>query len=393
MKTLALLVALLLAAVPVFGATIPGTIVASKVTTGNTANTFSIGDTGEMLGTTKQVPNSTSMMAITPERRSIGMTCYVVDEDNEYRLVGGIDNTNWVLLQHYVPQPPPTPVTNYIIAGWWTNDTFIQEYFRTNIWIDQYMSNWFATNYNVYSWPTNIYTTNIIDLDNYISNYWATNWSVFPNYVSNYFWTNITAAVTNIIYNWASSPVNFDSITVTNGITNLSLTPLTLLSAGGAKRIVSIPNAAGYIYNNGSGTFSYQDVETIISNYWYIKNGDLIISNLYVIRSLIFTNYGTLATATNTAPTASGTNQWLMTLASDGAVTNTTGPGWVTYTLSSGTTNRYYWIGQSWWRPIGNATSNDAPAGVLFIPSNKVAKLDIENLAGQTNYSCAVQRP
>lgn len=91
------LLGLVLQPTPTFPAAIPGTLVASKITAGNTLDTFSIGDTAEMGGTPKQVADITARDAITTERRTEGMTCWVIDESNEYRLVGGIANANWTL--------------------------------------------------------------------------------------------------------------------------------------------------------------------------------------------------------------------------------------------------------------------------------------------------------
>lgn len=74
---------------------IPGTIVAAPITTGHTDNTFPIGDSNEMLGGHHAVANVIARNAITTLRRIEGMTCWVVDQQKLYRLVGGIDNSNW----------------------------------------------------------------------------------------------------------------------------------------------------------------------------------------------------------------------------------------------------------------------------------------------------------
>lgn len=77
---------------------IPGTIVAAQITTGNTANTFSIGDTNEMQGGHHSVATLVDRDAITTERRVEGMTCYVTATVTTYQLQGGITNANWVAL-------------------------------------------------------------------------------------------------------------------------------------------------------------------------------------------------------------------------------------------------------------------------------------------------------
>ena len=72
-----------------------GTVVAAPVTTGNTANTFSIGDTNEMQGGHHSVATLTDRNAITAERRREGMTCWVAANSKLYRLVGGTGNSSW----------------------------------------------------------------------------------------------------------------------------------------------------------------------------------------------------------------------------------------------------------------------------------------------------------
>ena len=54
----------------------------------------------------RSVANTTERNLISMDRRKLGMIVYVIDEDKEYKLLGGLENTNWV----YVP------VTEYEIA-------------------------------------------------------------------------------------------------------------------------------------------------------------------------------------------------------------------------------------------------------------------------------------
>lgn len=91
---LAILIALVVAA---NGAPIPGTIVAGPMTTGDTANTFATALTFEIQGSDKQEADIAARDAISADRRTEGMTCYVIGETNLYRLVGGIANANWML--------------------------------------------------------------------------------------------------------------------------------------------------------------------------------------------------------------------------------------------------------------------------------------------------------
>lgn len=90
-------ISLAVSALVALGAAIPGTIVTSKITTGNTVNTnYAIGDTSEMAGTEKQAANAAARLAIPAARRTEGMTCWQSDTGEVWRLVGGINNTNWL---------------------------------------------------------------------------------------------------------------------------------------------------------------------------------------------------------------------------------------------------------------------------------------------------------
>lgn len=336
---------------------------------------------------------------------------------------------------------------NYYPETFITNNTVLSNYWTTNIFTDTYVSNYFLdyvfftntfytnvyyTNVLTYTFPTNYYFTNIVNNNNYVSNYFWTNvynTAYFSNY---YYYTNyLLSAYTNYytntflvsgpyIANLAGLGTNvglvgltviadsnfvaqagFDGVQLwannllvnnTATVDELDATEIYLSGVANRNRVLGT-DALGKIVPTNITTVVNFNVESNLYVTNLVTAKTAFFTNIIVVQSFINTNYGTLATATNTAPTASGTNQWVQTLASDGSVTNTTGPGWVTYTLKSGTTNRYYWIGDASWVPIGDLTSNLAPSGVFFIPSNKTAKIDIENLAGQTNYSCALQRP
>jgi len=72
-----------------------GTIIAAQVTTGDTVNTFPIGDENEMLGGHHSVQQLSDRDAIPAQRRVEGMTCYVVVTQRTFQLVGGTNNGNW----------------------------------------------------------------------------------------------------------------------------------------------------------------------------------------------------------------------------------------------------------------------------------------------------------
>lgn len=88
-------VALILAAIPAAATPIPGTVVAAKVTTGDTVNVFPVADVNELLGGPKEVADLAARDAIPAERRREGMTAWVIAEQQEYRLIGGTANANW----------------------------------------------------------------------------------------------------------------------------------------------------------------------------------------------------------------------------------------------------------------------------------------------------------
>ena len=73
-----------------------GTIIGSGVTPGTSTLTFASAWEDEISGGYKVVADATGRNAITPERRVVGMPCYVISENKTYRLVGGILDANWV---------------------------------------------------------------------------------------------------------------------------------------------------------------------------------------------------------------------------------------------------------------------------------------------------------
>lgn len=86
---------LLLSAVTAWADAIPGTVISSKVTTGNTVNTFPVLDVTEALGGHREVADVAALDAIPAERRREGMTVWVIAEQKGYRLIGGTANANW----------------------------------------------------------------------------------------------------------------------------------------------------------------------------------------------------------------------------------------------------------------------------------------------------------
>lgn len=74
-----------------------GTTVASKIVPSDSLDNYATHDEEYGVGGHRSVINITQRDAISAEKRKAGMTVYVNDEEKEYRLVGGIENTNWKL--------------------------------------------------------------------------------------------------------------------------------------------------------------------------------------------------------------------------------------------------------------------------------------------------------
>jgi len=86
------------------GTPLPGTVIAAEITTGNTDNTFSIGDTNLMQGGHHSVTTLSERDSIAMERRRVGMTCWVSGTVNlNYQLFSGTNNADWIVAT------PPAP--------------------------------------------------------------------------------------------------------------------------------------------------------------------------------------------------------------------------------------------------------------------------------------------
>ena len=112
-----------------------GTVISAQITTGDTANTFSIGDTNLMQGGQHSVTTIEERDAITTERRREGMTCWVAGTVNTaYRLTGGTLNYNWhevttagtttlaALSDVSIPSPETNQVLTYNGSLWVASD-------------------------------------------------------------------------------------------------------------------------------------------------------------------------------------------------------------------------------------------------------------------------------
>jgi len=72
-----------------------GTLVIAPVRPQSTEDTYPVAYASELRGGYYQVSSLVEMYAIPAERRIEGLICWVTDTQKSYRLVGGIDNSNW----------------------------------------------------------------------------------------------------------------------------------------------------------------------------------------------------------------------------------------------------------------------------------------------------------
>lgn len=73
-----------------------GTVVIAEVRPFDSADQFPVAFANEVKGGYHSVADLTARDAIYPDRRAVGMMCYVESEGSSFRLVGGIENSDWV---------------------------------------------------------------------------------------------------------------------------------------------------------------------------------------------------------------------------------------------------------------------------------------------------------
>lgn len=115
-------------------------------------------------------------------------------------------------------------------------------------------------------------------------------------------WTTITGG-TNYMY----STNEFDHITVTNGVTNLSLSPLSIVQTDTNKQLVTLTNGLGLLTNDASGGFGWLPLGeltnfstlTVISNsyFWATNHFDtIVVTNTITVNQVdYYTNLSTMA--------------------------------------------------------------------------------------------------
>ena len=114
--------------------------------------------------------------------------------------------TNYFLFSTNIYQSYPTYV----------NNSYVSNYFQTNVFQNTYMSNYFNTNQylyltNIYFFSTNLTVTNFYGGDTYVSNFFNTNVFVVDNTVSNFFATNIYNTInisSNYTYQYSQIQTN-----------------------------------------------------------------------------------------------------------------------------------------------------------------------------------------
>jgi len=153
----------------------------------------------------------------------------------------------------------PVVYSNYYTFGtnYYISDTYVSNYFLTNILVDVSVSNYFNTNIyfspttNIYNstiyaysdnstyvsnfFSTNLYTTNFFQQDSYVSNYFQTNFFITTNLS---FTTNVFNITTNLIveqifqvtsnaYFLETNFVNYEIVTNLTVISNAYFTNIT----------------------------------------------------------------------------------------------------------------------------------------------------------------------
>lgn len=92
-----------------FATTLPGAVLGSKITVGDTANTYAIADTNYLQGGHMQVSDRDALCAITRERRSTGMLVTVRDDATDTTCGTGSGGTN---VTYRLTSNPTTDGTN-----------------------------------------------------------------------------------------------------------------------------------------------------------------------------------------------------------------------------------------------------------------------------------------
>lgn len=118
-------------------------------------------------------------------------------------------------------------------------------------------------------------------------------WDPFTNLASitiTQFHGKTTFITTNYTTNFFGTTNFLGDVTITNGLTNLSLTPNTVLKADANKRIASIPNGIGALTNNGLGGFGWGTAVIVGDGIWTNEALGTAIGTIGVLHPLATTN-------------------------------------------------------------------------------------------------------
>ena len=99
------------------GQTIQGTVIAAKITTGNTSSVYPVADQEEIKGGLHSVSKLDERNNIPLERREEGMLCYVIETSKTYKLYLGLNNQNWLEQPEYEAATDASIVISDIITN------------------------------------------------------------------------------------------------------------------------------------------------------------------------------------------------------------------------------------------------------------------------------------
>lgn len=311
---------------------IPGTIVAAPITSGDFANDFPTAFTFEIQGTDKQVADLATRDLISAARRTEGMTCWVVNEGNEYRLVGGTNNANWLLWQSQ---------TNLALNVWTNDGNYV--YFYGTV-TNQTAPMVITVDGQILS-GTNVLTTSpftpgifhafgtveftslgqpgtilfgLTEADSATQLKGAGVHSTITQNAPYADWTlnshdstastNLLSLISGTSQIWFAVQVDatnrawltYDGNWTANGFTNRFLTPSTVMFADANRGEGSIPNGNGFLTNNNAGLVGWTLNGGLLTN---INNLSTSLSNFIVSQS----------SATNVIWPTAGTNVILTT--------------------------------------------------------------------------------
>lgn len=207
----------------------------------------------------------------------------------------------WAYLRDVLPAGTTVNITsNYTVFGpnYYTNQTIVNEYWTTNVLLDQSVSNYFYTYAPSFNYYTNLSITNYISQDTYVSN--VVIQQITTNTTLNtYYSTNITLVVTNNYTNtiggeFIANQGGFGTNTTFRGTTKFdSLNEYSLPMIGESKYLLSIANSYGILTNNGNGIMQWTPMAAainVISNTTITTKQLTVYSNITYLSATPFTN-------------------------------------------------------------------------------------------------------